>query len=166
MVMAEMVAAFGVPHTPFYPALVKREGPQSETAQFYARLREDLQRLKPHAIVLFSTDHLNTFFFDNLPIFAMGVADRFQGPIDEPPEVPLYDVPSRPDFAAHLRQACVEAGFDVAMSQKFGVDHSFMVPLHFLAPEMNIPVIPGVRQRARAAAAVRAALLRARPHHR
>jgi hypothetical protein len=140
--MAEVVAAFGVPHTPFYPALVKREGPQSETAQFYARLKADLVRLRPDVIVEFSTDHLNTFFFESLPIFAMGVADSFQGPIDEPPEVPLYDVPSRPDFAAHLRAACVAEGFDVALSQKFAVDHSFIVPLHMLVPEMSVPVIP------------------------
>jgi len=142
VIMAEVVAAFGVPHTPFFPALVKREGPQSETGRFYARQRQDLTQLRPDVIVLFSTDHLNTFFFDNLPIFAMGVTERFQGPIDEPAEVPMYEVPSRPDFAAHLRRTCIEAGFDVALSEKFKVDHSFMVPLHFLNPDMAIPVVP------------------------
>jgi aromatic ring-opening dioxygenase catalytic subunit (LigB family) len=140
--LAEIVAAFGVPHTPFYPMLVKRDGPQSETAQFFARLRADLERLRPDVIVLFSTDHLNTFFFDNLPIFAMGVTERFHGPVDEPPEIPMYQVPSRPDFAAHLRRACVAAGFDVALTEKFGVDHSFIVPLHFLTPQMEVPVVP------------------------
>jgi hypothetical protein len=140
--VAEIVAAFGVPHTPFYPMLVKRDGPQSETAQFFARLRGDLDHLQPDIIVLFSTDHLNTFFFDNLPIFALGVTQRFPGPVDEPPEVPMYQVRSRPDFAAHLRATCIAAGFDVALTEKFGVDHSFIVPLHFLTPDMAVPVVP------------------------
>ena len=28
------------------------------------------------------------------------------------------------------------------MTQNFSVDHSVTVPLHFLTPEMNIPVVP------------------------
>src|SRR5262249_53955906 len=33
-------------------------------------------------------------------------------------------------------------GFDLALVQAFEADHSVFVPLHFLTPEMNIPVIP------------------------
>jgi gallate dioxygenase len=36
----------------------------------------------------------------------------------------------------------VEAGFDLAMTQQFTVDHSVVVPLHFMTPAMHIPVIP------------------------
>ncbi|CAN0340406.1 unnamed protein product, partial [Phaeothamnion confervicola] len=36
----------------------------------------------------------------------------------------------------------VEAVLDVALVQKFSVDHSIAVPLHFLTPAMDIPVIP------------------------
>ena len=34
--------------------------------------------MKPDVLVIFDTDHLNTFFFDNLPIFAMGLTDSFK----------------------------------------------------------------------------------------
>ena len=36
--MAELVGAFGVPHTPVFPWFVKRDGPQCETAQLFASL--------------------------------------------------------------------------------------------------------------------------------
>ena len=100
--MAQIVGALGVPHTPFFPALVEREGPQCETARFFASLTRELEAMRPDLIVMFDTDHLNTFFFDNLPVFAMGVTDAFRGPNDEPRAVLIYTIRSRPDVAAHL----------------------------------------------------------------
>ena len=43
-------------------------------------IEEHLEALRPDLIVMFDTDHLNTFFLDNLPIFAVGVCERFKGP--------------------------------------------------------------------------------------
>ena len=140
--MAEIVGAFGVPHTPVFPFFVKRDGPDCEIARFFAALTAELETLKPDLIVMFDTDHLNTFFLDNLPIFAVGVAETFKGPNDEPREVPVHDIKSLPDFAAHIRSTGVDAGFDLALVQEFTVDHSVVVPLHFMTPQMQIPVVP------------------------
>lgn len=117
--MAEIVGALGVPHTPIYPALVEREGPGCDNARFFASLTRELEAMRPDLMVMFDTDHLNTFFLDNLPIFAVGVTATFKGPNDEPRAVPIYTIKSRPDVASHIR-----------------------VPLHFLTPRMQIPVIP------------------------
>ena len=140
--MAEIVGAFGVPHTPVFPFFVKRDGPESEIARFFGALTAELQKLKPDLIVMFDTDHLNTFFFDNLPIFGVGVTESFKGPIDEVREVPVQDIKSNIDFAAHLRHTGIEAGFDLSLVQEFGVDHSVAVPLHFMTPGMSVPVVP------------------------
>ena len=105
-------------------------------------MTENLEALRPDLIVMFDTDHLNTFFLDNLPIFAVGVTERFKGPNDEPREVPDYTIKSLPDFAAHVRRLGVDAGFDLALVQEFTVDHSVVVPLHFMTPQMQIPVVP------------------------
>jgi gallate dioxygenase len=140
--MAEIVGALGVPHTPIFPFLVKRDGPDCEIARFFAAVTAELEALRPDVIVMFDTDHLNTFFLDNLPIFAIGVTPEFKGPNDEPREVPIYTIKSEPDFAAHIRTQAVEAGYDVTLAQDFTVDHSIVVPLHFMTPKMQIPVIP------------------------
>jgi gallate dioxygenase len=140
--VAEIVGALGVPHTPFYPALVEREGPGCDTARFFAAVTQELEAMRPDLIVMFDTDHLNTFFLDNLPVFALGVTESFGGPNDEPRSVPIYRIPSRADVAAHLRRECIAAGFDVALTQEFTVDHSVVVPLHFMTPRMHVPVIP------------------------
>ena len=140
--MAEIVGALGVPHTPYYPALVEREGPECETARFFAAVTKELEAMRPDLIVMYDTDHLNTFFLDNLPVFAIGVTGEFRGPNDEPRSVPVYHIKSRRDVAGHLRRLCIEAGFDIALAQEFTVDHSVVVPLHFICPAMRVPVIP------------------------
>jgi gallate dioxygenase len=140
--VAQIVGALGVPHTPFYPFLVERKGPECETARLFAAVTAELAALRPDLIVMFDTDHLNTFFFDNLPVFAIGVTEAFKGPNDEPRAVPIYTILSRPDVARHMRQAAVAAGFDVALTEQFTVDHSVVVPLHFMTPRMDVPVIP------------------------
>jgi gallate dioxygenase len=140
--VAEIVGALGVPHTPIYPALVEREGPGCDTARFFASLTRELEAMRPDLMVMFDTDHLNTFFLDNLPIFAVGVTPAFKGPNDEPRAVPIYTIKSRPDVASHIRRLGIEAGYDLALAQEFTVDHSVVVPLHFLTPRMQIPVIP------------------------
>ena len=140
--MSVFAGAFGVPHTPIFAQLVNREGSTSETGRLFATVREALGRAKPDVIVIFDTDHLNTFFLDNLPVFAVGVGDRFNGPNDEPPDVPRGPVPSHRGFAEHLRAAGIADGFDLAMAQEFEVDHSIMVPVHFLTPDRDVPVVP------------------------
>jgi len=140
--MAQIVAGFGVPHTPIFPHFVKRDGPDCEIARLFAAQREQLAATRLDLIIMFDTDHLNTFFLDSLPIFAVGIDRRFKAPNDEPRDVPSYIVPSMADVAAHVRSAVVMAGFDVGMTQNYSVDHSVTVPLHFLTPEMQVPVIP------------------------
>ncbi|MGB6535350.1 MAG: extradiol ring-cleavage dioxygenase [Xanthobacteraceae bacterium] len=140
--MAQIVAGFGVPHTPVFPHFVKRDGPDCEIAKLFGAQKNELAVARPDLIFMFDTDHLNTFFLNDLPIFAVGIDRSFKAPNDEPRDVPNYIVPSHRDFAAHVRAAAIAAGFDVAMTQNFSVDHSITVPLHFLTPDMQVPVVP------------------------
>ena len=140
--MAQIVAGFGVPHTPIFPHFVKRDGPDCEIARLFGAQQEQLAATRPDLIVMFDTDHLNTFFLNDLPIFAVGIDKDFKAPNDEPRDVPNYIVKSLPRLAAHIRAAAIGSSFDVGMTQNFSVDHSIIVPLHFLTPEMQIPVIP------------------------
>jgi gallate dioxygenase len=141
--VAKIVAAYGLPHTPFYPSQVETEGPDSPTGKMFGAARESLLAARPDVIVIFDTDHYNTFFFDNFPIFAIGIDDKFFGPNDEPRGgMPSYVVPSLPKLAESLHAHMVRADYDVASLRDFGCDHSVMVPLHFVNPDMRIPVVP------------------------
>jgi protocatechuate 4,5-dioxygenase beta chain len=140
-IMAEFIAAFGVSHGPHFPQLVAREGPQSEVARLFAQVRQHLDAARPDVIVHFGNDHFNTFFFDNLPVFAIGVADEAATPNDGTP-MPSYKVPLHGALARHIRSHALAEGFDLTLTEDFSLDHAFGVPLHFLAPDMRVPVVP------------------------
>jgi len=139
--MAEIVAGIGVPHVPNFPALVAREGPQSEVARLYADVAQHIAAAAPDVLIVFTDDHFNTFFLDNFPIFAIGIAEATAGPNDQTP-MPHYKVAVPGALAAHIRTTAIARGFDIALVQDFEVDHAVMVPLHFLTPHMKIPVLP------------------------
>jgi hypothetical protein len=139
--MAEIVAGFGMPHNPGAPALVARDGPQCETARFYAEMAKAIAAAAPDVLVIFTDDHFNTFFLDNFPTFAVGIAEMTSGPNDQTP-MPHYKVAVPAQFAAHIRTTAIARGFDIALVQDFEVDHAVMVPLHFITPQMKIPVVP------------------------
>jgi hypothetical protein len=141
--MAEVVCAIGVPHTPFFPALVAREGPECETARLFREVRGHLEAVAPDVLVVFDSDHVNTFFFDNWPTFAVGAMGTIAGPNDDNTTIlPPMVVAGNEDLASHLYTGGVHAGFDFSLTQKFTVDHSILVPLHFITPSLNIPIVP------------------------
>jgi len=139
--MAEIVGGFGMPHNPGSPALVAREGPQCETARFYAEMAAEIAALAPDVLIVFTDDHFNTFFLDNFPTFAIGVAEATAGPNDQTP-MPRYRLAVPGALAAHIRDFAIARGFDISLVQEFEVDHAVMVPLHFITPTMKIPVLP------------------------
>jgi aromatic ring-opening dioxygenase catalytic subunit (LigB family) len=139
--MAQIVAGYGMPHNPGAPALVAREGPQCETARFYAEIAKAIEAAAPDVLIVFTDDHFNTFFLDNFPTFAIGIAEATAGPNDQTP-MPHYKVAVPGALAAHIRASAIAQGFDIALVQDFEVDHAVMVPLHFLTPHMKTPVLP------------------------
>lgn len=139
--MAEIVAGIAVPHDPAYPARAKREGPEGEIAKLFGEVLHRLQALRPDVLVVFTNDHFNTFFFDNFPTFAIGVAETSSGPCDNT-DMPAYDVVVHEHLAEHIRRQAIADGFDLSLTQKFQMDHGFMVPLSFLNPGMKTPMVP------------------------
>jgi aromatic ring-opening dioxygenase catalytic subunit (LigB family) len=140
--MAEIVAAFGVPHTPQYPKLVEREGPECLVARMYGAVRENLEAVQPDVILVFDSDHINTFFFDNWPTFAVGAAAAFEAPNDDNSGLQRQTVVGHEALGRQVYASGVNDGFDLSLSGRFEVDHSVLVPLHFLTPAMRTPVVP------------------------
>jgi protocatechuate 4,5-dioxygenase beta chain len=138
--MAELVAAVGVPHSPHYPSQFPKDGPDS-TSRHFRVVKEQLDDAEPDAIVVIANDHFNTFFLNNFPTFAIGVADASSGPNDQT-KMPRYEFAVHSELASHVLKNGMNAGFDFAVTQEFGVDHSMLVPLYYLTDGVNIPVVP------------------------
>jgi gallate dioxygenase len=136
--MADIVAALGLPHTPAFPSVIPRDDPENETSRLFADLAARLRQARVDTLVMFDSDHLNTFFLDNWPTFAIGAAQRTTGPNDGTPGLDPVTVAVPAELGEQVRDVTVGSGFDVSLTQEFTVDHSILVPLHFLQTDASL----------------------------
>jgi len=54
---------------------------------FHAEFRgmgEALAAAKPDALIVIAAEHFANFFMNNMPAYAIGMADHYEGPIEDP----------------------------------------------------------------------------------
>jgi aromatic ring-opening dioxygenase catalytic subunit (LigB family) len=140
--MARLVFGAGTPHGPMMPKQVLDEGPDSELGKLFARVREQLELISPDLIVMFDCDHFVNFFLNNMPALCVGIVDQASGPAEDRVEMPQYTVKMHQAFARQLFAYALQREFDASSTEEMVLDHSILVPLHFLTPRMEIPIVP------------------------
>ena len=140
--MAKLVTTVGLPHSPYLPGAVLREGPESESAQVLRNVASQFEAENPDLIIMLNTDHMVGLSLANMPAFCISLADEATGPADDWIPMPQYTVRMQDTFARGLLEFALESEFDLASAEEFKLDHGVMVPLHFLTPHMEIPVVP------------------------
>ncbi len=111
-------------------------------AAFFA-LGEELRAAKPDALIVVGAEHFGNFFMNNMPPFALGMADEYEGPIEDPKWLGIERT-KVPGNAALSKKLIAEVmnSVDVAFAEEWKFDHAIAVPLHFLTPAYDLPVIP------------------------
>ncbi|HEY2188803.1 MAG TPA: extradiol ring-cleavage dioxygenase, partial [Caldimonas sp.] len=107
------------------------------------RLGDSLREARPEALIVIAAEHFANFFMDNMPAYAIGMADHYEGPIEDPGWLGIART-RIPGNAALSRRLIgdVMRDVDVAFAEEWKFDHGIMVPLHFLTPTFDLPVIP------------------------
>lgn len=114
--------------------------------EFYAaydRLRAALEEARPDAVMILAAEHFANFFMNNMPAYAIGMGDEYDGPIEDPKwlRIPLRTVRSNADLSRRLIVRMLQ-DVDVAYCEEWRFDHGIMVPLHFLDPDNRMTIIP------------------------
>jgi aromatic ring-opening dioxygenase catalytic subunit (LigB family) len=109
----------------------------------FARMAGSLRAARPDALVVIGAEHFANFFMNNMPSFAVGMADRYSGPIESPDwlRIPRREVPGSRDLSRKLIDRLMR-DVDIAYAEEWQFDHGIMVPLHHLTPDYDMPVIP------------------------
>jgi aromatic ring-opening dioxygenase catalytic subunit (LigB family) len=113
---------------------------------FYAKLgelRERLEAAQPDALIVVAAEHFANFFMNNMPAYCVGMADHYEGPIEDPKWLGIEKVriPGNAELSERIIRATMREA-DVAYAEEWKFDHGIMVPLHFLTPRYRLPVIP------------------------
>lgn len=114
--------------------------------EFYAHLnqqRQDIEAAGAEVLIVVAAEHFANFFMNNMPAFCIGMAESYEGPIEDAEwlKIRRTTIPGAPDLARRLTREVMQT-VDTAYSEEWKFDHGIMVPLNFLTPEFELPVIP------------------------
>lgn len=139
-----IVFAAGVSHAPHITGFPDHAPPESK-ARFYGAMEQIGERLRaarPDLVVVVSSDHFHNLFTDRMPAFCVGVGDSHQGPAEKWIRIKPFTVRGAPAFGRAVMEHAFRLGMDPAFSERTVIEHGLAVPLSFLTPSFDVPVLP------------------------
>ncbi len=111
----------------------------ADVARTFRLLRDVLAAARPDALLLVANDQFVNFFYDNVPTFCLGVGTSTRGQFARH----AFTYPCHETLARELLGALVDEGFDLAFSEQLELEHTQLVPLHYVLPPGGpTPLIP------------------------
>jgi aromatic ring-opening dioxygenase catalytic subunit (LigB family) len=132
-------------HAPGITGRKERADPVARDS-FYSsleRMRLAIEAQRPDALIVVAAEHFANFFMNNMPSICVGMGEVYEGPIEDEAWLGIKRarVPGLPLLSQRLIEDVMQ-DVDLAYAQEWKFDHGIMVPLHFLTPRFDLPVIP------------------------
>jgi len=132
-------------HAPGITARAQRADPviRDDFYRHLEKMRTDIVNSGAEALVVIAAEHFANFFMNNMPAYCIGMGDEYEGPIEDPEwlKIPRTKIPGAPDLSKRLITEVMQT-VDTAFAQEWKFDHGISVPLHFLTPNYDMPIIP------------------------
>lgn len=141
--MARIVAAMAMVHGPRITAAPDLPGPDVAQRAWdgFAALRRELEAASPDWALVITNEHLTNPFFPYVSPLTLGTAPKFRAPPEPSAALPEMIVPSDEAVSAQLLDAAWDAGLDLGYTYDLLLDHGTTVPLHFLTPKLDLPIV-------------------------
>lgn len=145
--MGEIVTAVALSHAPGLTGWPEKatQAERQSLVNGYTELGRLLRAARPDVIVGIANDHVLNLPINNTPDFCVGTAAHWQGPAEwfkDWLNVPNYSVAGVPEVARTLVREAARAGTRLAYTDTLLFDDNWSVPLYFLTPDYDIPLIP------------------------
>jgi aromatic ring-opening dioxygenase LigB subunit len=108
----------------------------------FARLRAELDASGTQVLIMLTSEHWANFFLDHIGAFCIGRAASYRGPIEPWLQIDKAEIKGDPQLATELLETSYDEGIEPSFAYELEFDHGTMVPLHFLVPRMDRPVVP------------------------
>jgi aromatic ring-opening dioxygenase catalytic subunit (LigB family) len=146
--MAELVMAAATPHNPLLWRAIREPVPDDllGVEANFARVRDSIIDAGVDVLIVLGTDHIRQFFADNAPAFIVGKADSYHGTYEN--EVRTFGM-EYVELTGHRGLADAIVGrellpdaIDFAVSHEWRLDHGFVIPLQYVRPALDLPIVP------------------------
>jgi 2,3-dihydroxyphenylpropionate 1,2-dioxygenase len=138
--MAEIIAGVAMSHSPMIMTNVEAGGEKGQRfINTAAEMKQWLKEAGADIIVLVSDDHFNSYFYDHMPSFTIGIGEC-EGWGDW--KLPKYQIPVQQELAKHILHTGLENNIDFAFTMSMKVDHGHTQGIYFLNSELEIPIVP------------------------
>jgi 2,3-dihydroxyphenylpropionate 1,2-dioxygenase len=138
--MAEIIAGIAMSHSPLIMTSEASAGDKGQRfLQTTKEMKKWIQETGADVIVLVSDDHFNSYFYDHMPSFTIGIGEC-EGWGDW--QIPEYNIPVQQDLAKHILHTGLESNIDFAFTMRMKVDHGHTQAIYFLNSDLDIPVVP------------------------
>ena len=130
-------------HSPLMEfASPQRAEQETNVRAAFEKMAAEVKAFDPTLIITFGPDHFNSFFYDLMPSFCVGIRATAAGDWNYGAENNKINVPE--ETALHLVRRVLDEGVDVAYSYRMQADHGVTQPLHFLCDGQldRYPTIP------------------------
>jgi hypothetical protein len=145
--MASIVGGLACSHAPSiahsYDRKLRQDPVWAPLYEGWEPARAWLSQLEPDLMVVIYNDHMNRFFFDAYPTFALGASDRYPQADEGWGRRDFPDFPGHSRFSWHLAQSLIEDEFDPTICQEMTVDHGILSVLPLLTEKpWPAPIVP------------------------
>ena len=120
------------------PTFEQQRKLRQDAEKAFAVLRADLEAAKPEVLVVVANDQFVNFFFNVIPTFFITLAEEVNGQFT----CHSFRYKNHKELGRAILSAGLNKGIDFAFGEYVELQHTQTVPLHFLLPEPEIPILP------------------------
>jgi protocatechuate 4,5-dioxygenase, beta chain len=150
--MARVVGGIGASHAPSMEHIYDAGEEVQESDEWqplfgpFKEVASWLDELRPDRLVVIYNDHMDQFFLNAYPTFALGVANEYPVADEGFGARPFTPLPGDAPFSWHVARSLVADEFDITICQELEVDHGVISPLPMVdfsaGGGWKIPIIP------------------------
>src|ERR1043166_110597 len=108
----------------------------------FERLRKELDASGTDTLIVLTSEHWANFFLDHIGAFCIGRAEHYSGPVEPWLKIEKVQIRGDPELAKELLETAYDNGIEPSFAHELEFDHGTMLPLHFIMPKMDRPVVP------------------------
>jgi 2,3-dihydroxyphenylpropionate 1,2-dioxygenase len=120
------------------PTLEQQQRLRQDAEKAYATLRSDLKAANPDVLIVVANDQFVNFFFNVIPTFFITLANEVKGQFTRH----RFQYKNDKELGRAILRTGLENGIDFAFGEYVELQHTQVVPLYFLLPKPEIPILP------------------------